>query len=220
MTKKEKTAHALAVVAALKEIYPDTACALRYEGDEWRLFVMGRLSAQCTDKRVNEIAPALFSRFPDAQTTAEGPLSELEALVRPCGLYRTKAENIFESAKKLVTEYGGVLPHDMDALLTFPGVGRKIANLLRGDLWGLPAIVTDTHCIRVCGRLGFYPETEKNPAKIEKILVSLIPPEESSDFCHRIVDFGRDTCAARAPKCEGCPLSHLCSHRQKGVRRG
>ncbi len=218
MTKKEKRARAAAVIAVLREIYPDAACALRYEGDEWRLFVMGRLSAQCTDKRVNEIAPALFSRFPDAKTTAEGPLSELEALVRPCGLYRTKAQNIYDSAHRLVAEYDGMLPHDMDALLTFPGVGRKIANLLRGDLWGLPAIVTDTHCIRICGRLGFYPEKEKNPAKIERILVDLIPPEESSDFCHRIVEFGRDTCNAQRPKCEGCPLAaaDLCEHVKRG----
>lgn len=220
MTKKEKSARAARVIEALKEIYPETACALLYGGDEWRLFVMGRLSAQCTDKRVNEVARELFLVLPDAEAMKNAPLSAIEDLIRPCGLYKTKAKNLRDSAEKLYTEYGGVLPHDMESLLAFPGVGRKIANLLRGDLWGLPAVVTDTHCIRICGRLGFYPETEKNPTRIERILSSLLPPEEQSDFCHRIVDFGRDTCTARSPKCGDCPLNTagLCEHgrRERG----
>ncbi len=214
MTKKEKSARALRVIEALKAVYPETACALLYEGDEWRLFVMGRLSAQCTDKRVNEVARELFSVLPDAEAMRTAPLATIEELVRPCGLYRTKAKNLRDSAEKLCREYGGVLPHDMESLLSFPGVGRKIANLLRGDLWGLPAVVTDTHCIRICGRLGFYPESEKNPTRIERILASVLPPEEQSDFCHRIVDFGRDVCTARNPKCDSCPFHNegLCEH--------
>lgn len=221
MTEKMKKERAAGTVALLKTLYPDAVCALRYDDDEWRLFVMGRLSAQCTDKRVNEVAKTLFSVLPDARAMAEAPLSQIEELIRSCGLYHTKAENLRDSAKKLISEYNGVLPHDMDALLAFPGVGRKIANLLRGDLWGLPAIVTDTHCIRICGRLGFYPESEKNPPKIEKILTSLIAPEEQSAFCHRIVEFGRDTCTARAPDCAHCPLrtAGLCLHAEKAAKK-
>ena len=208
--KKEKIAQGEAVVAALKERYPDAECALQYEGEPWKLLVMGRLSAQCTDARVNLVCRDLFAEFPTLEAMADAPLARIEELVRSCGLYRTKAANIKDACVMLRDEYGGVLPPDMDALLRFPGVGRKIANLLLGDIYHLPAVVADTHCIRICGRLGFYPETLKDPHRVELILSQILAPEEQSDFCHRIVWFGRDTCTARAPKCPTCPLRSLC----------
>ncbi|MBQ7376748.1 MAG: endonuclease III [Clostridia bacterium] len=215
MTKSQKRAHAAAVVSVLREIYPAAECALQYAGDPWRLLVMGRLSAQCTDARVNIVCKDLFTKYPSAEAMASADIEELEAIVRPCGLYRVKAADIKAASARLMSEYGGVLPSDMDALLSFPGVGRKIANLLRGDLFGLPAVVTDTHCIRICGRLGFYPEKEKRPLVVERILTDLLPPAETSDFCHRIVLFGREYCMARAPRCAECPLAGLCKRREK-----
>lgn len=215
---KAKKALAEEVNLRLKRLYPTAECALHYEGDPFKLLVMGRLSAQCTDKRVNEIAKPLFEAFPDCHAMAEAPIEELEALVRPCGLYHMKAADLKAASAKLRDEYHGVLPSDMDALLSFPGVGRKIANLLRGDLFSLPAIVTDTHCIRICGRLGFYPEQENRPEKVEAILTPLIPPEDSSDFCHRIVLFGREICTARSPLCDACPLADICHHFSKKHR--
>ena len=215
MTKKEKRARMAAIVEALKAVYPVPVCALESGGDPWRLLVMGRLSAQCTDARVNIVCRDLFARFPTAQDMANAPLAEVEELVRPCGLYRTKAQNIIDASRMLIEEFGGEMPQDMDQLLRFPGVGRKIANLLRGDLFALPAIVADTHCIRICGRLGMYPEKEKDPVRVEKTLVELVAPEEQSDLCHRLVQFGRDVCSARAPKCENCPLTALCA---KGIK--
>ena len=210
--RHEKTDLMSAVTDALKKIYPDPTCALRYEGDPWRLLVMGRLSAQCTDKRVNEVAIPLFAKYPTPEDMANADLAELCELVRPCGLHLTKGDNLRESARLLLTRFGGKLPDTMEELLTFPGVGRKIANLLLGDIFGKPAVVTDTHFIRICGRLGAYPETEKNPLKIERIMTPLLVPEESADFCHRIVQFGRDICTARAPACGACPLRSLCAH--------
>ena len=211
-SKKAKLQRAAAIVEALKEIYPDAECALQYEGEPWRLLVMGRLSAQCTDARVNIVCRELFARFPTPEALAYGPLEEIEAIVRPCGLYRTKAANIKDACTRLVEDYDGTLPDSMEELLTFPGVGRKIANLLLGDIYKKGGVVTDTHCIRICGRLGFYPETVKEPLKVERILTPLIAEEEQSDFCHRIVQFGRDTCMARGPRCEECPLKELCHH--------
>ena len=208
--KKEKIAQGEAIVAALKERYPDAECALQYEGEPWKLLVMGRLSAQCTDARVNLVCRDLFAEFPTLAAMADAPLERIEALVRSCGLYRTKAANIKDACIMLRDEYGGVLPADMDALLRFPGVGRKIANLLLGDVYHMPAVVADTHCIRICGRLGFYPETLKDPHRVELILAQVLAPEEQSDFCHRIVWFGREVCTARAPKCPECPLRPLC----------
>jgi endonuclease-3 len=149
---------------------------------------------------------------------AEGDITDIEAIVRPCGLYHTKAQNIKDACRILVEDYGGIVPDDMDALLALPGVGRKIANLLLGDIYKKGGVVTDTHCIRICGRLGFYAEDIKEPLKVERILTPLIPPEEQSDFCHRIVQFGRDTCSARAPLCDACPLSELCRHDRGGKR--
>ncbi len=215
MTKKEKRERLATIVDRLKEIYPSAECALKYEGSPWRLLVMGRLSAQCTDARVNIVCEELFERFPTAESMAYGDLSEIERIVKPCGLYRMKAANIQDASRMLVEEFGGELPSDMDSLLRFPGVGRKIANLLLGDIFGLPAVVCDTHCIRICGRLGMYPEKLKDPVKIEKILTELIDGEEGSDFCHRIVWFGREVCTARGPRCEECPLRDLCEKRRK-----
>jgi len=210
MTEKQKRARMEKIVAALKNVYPEATCALEAGGDPFKLLVMGRLSAQCTDARVNIVCRELFSRYPTAKAMAEAELSDVERIVRPCGLYHTKAQNIIDASRMLLTDYGGELPSDMDELLKFPGVGRKIANLLRGDIFGLPAIVADTHCIRICGRLGMYPTTLRDPAMVEKILVKIVEPAEQSDFCHRIVQFGRDFCMARAPRCEACPLAELC----------
>lgn len=219
MCKAQKKARLSAVVDRLAARYPDAACSLSYGGEAWKLLVMGRLSAQCTDARVNIVCKELFAKYPTAAALSEAPLSEIERIVAPCGLYRMKAKNIRDACARLVTEYGGVLPDSMEALLTFPGVGRKIANLLLGDVFGKPALVCDTHCIRICGRLGMYPESLKNPTRIETILRELIDPDAGSDFCHRLVLFGRDVCSARAPACTSCPLADLCAHAQN-KRRG
>ena len=219
MTKKEKRERMAKISAKLTEIYPNAECALEFGGDPWKLLVMGRLSAQCTDKRVNIVSKDLFSRYPTMADMAEADIDELSEIVKPCGLYKVKAKNIKDASEMLLSEFGGRLPEDMDSLLRLPGVGRKIANLLIGDVFGGPAIVCDTHCIRICGRLGMYPESEKNPDKIEKILSSIIDPKDGSDFCHRIVIFGREVCSARNPACEECPLSHLCEHNIKNEQR-
>ena len=211
MTKKEKKQRLAEVASRLKEYYPTAECALEYEGDPWKLLVMGRLSAQCTDARVNIVSKELFAEFPTALDMANGELSRIEEIVKPCGLYRMKADNIREASRMLITDFGGRVPDTMDELLRLPGVGRKIANLLLGDIYGLPAVVCDTHCMRICGRLGLYPENLRDPVKIEKILTELIEPSEGSDFCHRIVFFGREICSARSPMCESCPLSDICA---------
>ncbi|MBQ7357951.1 MAG: endonuclease III [Clostridia bacterium] len=205
------------VVSRLKTVYPDAMCALEWGGGEenaWKLLVMGRLSAQCTDARVNIVCRELFEKYPTAQALGDGDITEIENIVKPCGLYRMKASDIKRSCKLLCDEYGGVIPNSMDELLKFPGVGRKIANLLLGDLYKKPAIVADTHCIRICGRLGMYDESLKDPVKVEKIMVGLVEPCEQSDFCHRIVQFGRDICNARSPKCGECPLADICKGRR------
>jgi len=198
------------IVASLKNVYPDSQCALLYGGDPWRLLVMAILSAQCTDARVNIVSRGLFDRFPTAASMGEGDIADIEDSIRSCGLYRTKAANIKESSRIIASRFGGEVPSDMDKLLELPGVGRKIANLLRGDVFGLPAIVCDTHCIRLSGRLGYCSRDEKNPVKIEKILQEIIDPYEQSDFCHRLVFFGREYCTARSPRCARCPIAHLC----------
>jgi endonuclease-3 len=215
MTKAEKKKRLSLIVERLKEIYPNAECALHYDGDPWKLLVMGRLSAQCTDARVNIVCKELFKRFPDAESMANGDIGEIEEIIKPCGLYRMKADNIREASRMLITDFDGRLPDNMDDLLKLPGVGRKIANLLLGDVIGKEAIVCDTNCIRICGPLGMYPEKEKDPTKIEKILRELIDLKEGSDFCHRIVFFGRETCTARAPMCERCPMSDLCLKRER-----
>ena len=203
----------------LKELYPEAECALEYEGDPWKLLIMGRLSAQCTDKRVNIVSKKLFEAYPTVYDMAAADIDELAEIVKPCGLYRVKAQNIKEASAMLISDYGGELPRDMEELLRLPGVGRKIANLLIGDVFGGPAIVCDTHCIRICGRLGMYPEKEKNAEKIERILSEIIDRADGSDFCHRIVIFGREVCSARNPACDSCPLSQLCEHNIKNEQR-
>ena len=219
MNKREKRERLSAVAERLRMIYPESECALKYEGDGWRLLVMARLSAQCTDARVNEVSRTLFSAFPTARDMAAADISKIEEIIRPCGLFRMKAANIKAASEVIAAKYGGRIPDDMDELLTLPGVGRKIANLLLGDLFGKPAVVCDTHCIRICGRLGMYPESEKNAARVEKILRELLDLRGGSDFCHRIVEFGRDVCLARAPKCRECPLSDLCEKNAKSNKK-
>ena len=218
MKQADKKKRMQQIVERLKTVYPVPFCALESGGDPWKLLVMGRLSAQCTDARVNIVCRELFEKYPDAAAMAAAELADVEEIVRPCGLYHTKAQNIIDASRMLLTEFGGEMPHEMDDLLRFPGVGRKIANLLRGDLFGLPAIVADTHCIRICGRLGFYPQSEKDPTRVEKTLVRIVEPAEQSDLCHRLVMFGRDVCTARSPKCEACPLHDLCD--MGGAKKG
>lgn len=212
MTKKQKRETMAAIAAELEKLYPDALCALEWDGEPWKLMVMGSLSAQCTDARVNLVCRELFAKFPTAQALGEGNLSEIEEIVHPCGLFRTKAKNIKGACSRLTEVYGGILPDRMEELLTFPGVGRKVANLLLGDVYKKGGTVADTHCIRICGRFGMYPESMKDPLRVERIMDELLPPEIRSDFCHRIVQFGRDVCTARAPKCASCPLQALCAH--------
>ncbi|MBQ4562738.1 MAG: endonuclease III [Clostridia bacterium] len=207
MTKKER---AKAIVERLEQIYPSAECALEYNGEPWKLLVMGILSAQCTDKRVNIVCEEMFKHLPTLEAMAEAEVQTIEDFVKPCGLYKTKAKNISACCKILIEKYNGELPRTMEELLELPGVGRKIANLLLGDIFRIPSIVTDTHCIRLSGRMGLSPKGEKNPYKVEKALVPVIPKDKQVDFCHRMVWFGREYCTARAPKCDGCPLSDLC----------
>lgn len=216
MTQKEKKQRALEVAEALCELYPNAECALEWGGVEpWRLLVMSRLSAQCTDKKVNDVSRTLFEVYPTMQEMAEADLETLESIIRPCGLYRMKAKNIKEALRSLIEDFDGTLPSDMDDLLSLSGVGRKIANLLRGDVFGLGGIVTDTHFIRICRRLGFYSDRMTDPKKIEALFTPLLPREMHTDFCHRIVFFGREYCSAQSPKCAICPLSGLCNYKEK-----
>lgn len=212
---KQLKALADTVVKRLEDVYPDPACALEYSGEPWRLMVMARLSAQCTDKRVNIVCQDLFKKYPTPKALANAELSDVENTIKSCGLYRVKAKDIISECKLLISEYGGIVPNTMEDLLRFDGVGRKVANLLLGDIYKLPAVVVDTHCMRITKRLGLVPESVKTPEKIEYILKDLIEPEKQSDFCHRIVDFGRDTCDARSPKCEGCVMQDICAYFNK-----
>lgn len=210
---RKKGAEAVSRLAAL---YPDAVCSLEYAGDPWRLLVMARLSAQCTDERVNIVCRPMFEAIPDAWAMANTELSVIEDFVKPCGLYRMKAKSIKEASEILVRDYGGRVPDTMEELLALPGVGRKIANLILGDIFGKGGIVTDTHCMRICGRLGFYPESLRDPVKTERILSPIIETAAQSDFCHRLVHFGREYCTARSPVCEkdpaACPLADICKH--------
>ena len=210
MTKSEKRALAAEAADRLEQLYPEAECALKYGGDPWRLLIMARLSAQCTDARVNIVSEELFSRFPTAEAMASADISALEEIVKPCGLYRMKASNIKECSAQIIERHGGRVPDTMEELVSLSGVGRKIANLILGDVYSKPAVVCDTHCIRICGRLGLYPESLKDPVKIEKILRDLLDVSRGSDFCHRIVIFGREICTARSPKCESCPMNDIC----------
>ncbi|MBQ9940717.1 MAG: endonuclease III [Clostridia bacterium] len=200
----QKKKRAEYIIDSLEKIYPDTACGLHFENDPFRLLVMARLSAQCTDKRVNTVSAELFSKFPDAKSMSEAPVEEIENLVRSCGVYRMKAKNIKDMSKIIYEKYNSAVPCDMELLLELPGVGRKIANLIRGDVFGIGGIVADTHCIRISHRWGLT--TKPDPLTTERELSRLIPPEKQSDFCHRVVDFGREYCSARGAKCDSCPL--------------
>lgn len=203
---------AIRVSDRLEERY-SSECALEYGGEAWKLLVLARLSAQCTDKRVNIVAVPLFREFPTLESMADCDIEKLESIVKPCGLYRMKAKEIKASCIMLIEKFGGKVPDSMDDLLLLPGVGRKIANLILGDIYGKPAIVADTHCIRISGRLGFTDKNEKNPVKVERALKELLPESVQSDFCHRIVQFGRDVCTARSPMCESCFLADLCDNK-------
>lgn len=215
MKKFEKRERIALIIEELKKIYPEAVCALEFDGESWKLLVMGRLSAQCTDARVNIVCRELFAKYPTCEDLARASYEEIEEIIRPCGLFRTKAKSIKDACVMLCDEYKGELPDEMDELLKFPGVGRKIANLLLGDIFHKPAIVADTHMIRICGRFGMYPQKQKDPHKVEIIMSELVDPQEQSDLCHRIVQFGRDTCSARSPKCNECPISHLCEMGRK-----
>ena len=198
----------LSIISALKQQYPEALCALQYDKD-YELMIAVRLSAQCTDARVNLVTPALFAAYPTLESLAAAQIEDIERYIHSCGFYRQKAKDIVYACQMLLRDYGGKVPGTMEELLKLPGVGRKTANLLLGDIFNTPgSVVCDTHCIRICGRLGLSSGTD--PEKVEKQLRAILPPEESSDFCHRIVLFGREVCTARAPKCSGCPLSHLC----------
>lgn len=195
------------IISILKERYPDALCALQYEKD-YELMIAVRLSAQCTDARVNLVTPALFARFPTLDSFADADVAEVEVLVHSCGFYKHKARDIVLACQMLRDVYNRKVPDSMEALLKLPGVGRKTANLLLGDIYGQPAVVCDTHCIRIANRLGLA--RGKEPEKVEIQLRAVLPPEESAAFCHRIVLFGRDTCTARNPKCGNCPLRPYC----------
>lgn len=198
-----------AIIEILKGRYPDALCALQYDKD-YELMIAVRLSAQCTDARVNMITPALFAAYPTLEAMAGADIGHVEELVHSCGFYKHKARDIVLACQMLLSDFGGKVPDNMADLLKLPGVGRKTANLLLGDIYGQPgSVVCDTHCIRICGRLGL--SHGKEPEKVEQQLRKILPPEESSNFCHRIVLFGRDICTARNPKCAQCPLSMLCT---------
>ena len=196
------------IIEILKNRYADAPCALHYQKD-YELMIAVRLSAQCTDARVNLVTPALFAAYPTLEAMAAAPIEDVERLVHSCGFYKHKARDIVLGCQMLLSDYGGKVPGTMEELLRIPGVGRKTANLLLGDLYGTPgSVVCDTHCIRICGRLGL--SQSKDPEKVEQQLRKVLPPEESSDFCHRIVLFGREICSSQRPKCGKCPLTMYC----------
>ncbi|MDO4287000.1 MAG: endonuclease III [Eubacteriales bacterium] len=205
LTPKER---AEAAVMLLEQEYPDAICALQYKKDYELLFAT-RLSAQCTDKRVNIVTQDLYTIFPTLESFAQAQPEEIEKIIRPCGLGRTKARDLNAAAQYLLEVHGGKVPGTMEELLKIPGVGRKTANLILGDLYGKPAIVTDTHCIRLSNRIGLV-DGIKEPGKVEKALRPIVPPEASSDFCHRLVLHGRDVCTARKPYCDKCCLKEIC----------
>lgn len=205
----EKAKLAIKIIDRLKKEYPDTGCTLDYD-DAWKLLVSVRLAAQCTDARVNVVVQELYRKYPDVNALAEAEVSDIEAIVRPCGLGHSKAKDIAACMKMLRDRFGGKVPEQFDELLALPGVGRKSANLVMGDVFGKPAIVTDTHCIRLVNRMGLV-DGIKEPKKVEMELWKLIPPEESNQFCHRLVDHGREVCTARTkPHCDRCSLCDLC----------
>lgn len=209
MRKKDLT---LEVINRLKKCYPESDCTLDYN-EAWKLLISVRLAAQCTDERVNKIVPKLYEKFPDIDSLANADISEITEIVKPCGLGNSKARDISLCMKMLRDKYDCKVPDDFDELLKLPGVGRKSANLIMGDVFGKPAIVTDTHCIRLCNRIGLV-DNIKDPKKVEMALWKIIPPEEGSDFCHRLVYHGREVCTARTtPHCDKCCLNDICKKR-------
>ncbi len=211
MSKKDI---ALLAIDELKKMYSEAKCSLNYE-TPFQLLIATRLSAQCTDARVNLVTPALFTKYGTAEKMAQAPLSEIENLIKSCGLYKTKARDLIEISKGIVNNFGSRVPDTIEELTTLSGVGRKTANLICGDIYGKPAVVTDTHFIRIMARLGLT--TGTNPLQVEMQAKKILPPTESNDFCHRIVLFGRDICSARSPKCNECPLNNFCA--KKGVKK-
>ena len=204
MTRKEL---ALLAVEALKKEYPDAICSLEYQ-DPLQLLISTRLSAQCTDARVNMVTPALFARFPTLEAFCEGTEEEIGELIRSCGFYKIKSKDILAACKMIRDEFDGKVPDNIEDLTRLPGVGRKTANLIVGDIYGKPAVVTDTHCIRISGRIGLT--KNKDPKKVEDDLRAVLPPEESNDFCHRLVLHGRAVCTARKAMCENCCMKGFC----------
>ncbi|MBQ4118787.1 MAG: endonuclease III [Clostridia bacterium] len=209
MRKKERVIEA---VNRLEKLYPNAICSLEYT-DAFQLLIATRLSAQCTDKRVNMVTPLLFAEFPTSKAMANADIKRVEDLIKTCGLYKTKARDLVEIAKKIESDFGGTVPDTIEELTTLSGVGRKTANLVCGDIYKKPAVVTDTHFIRICNRLNFV-DTD-NPLKVENEMRRLLPPEKSNDFCHRTVLFGRDVCSARSPKCSECILNDICPKKIK-----
>ncbi|MBR6922302.1 MAG: endonuclease III [Clostridia bacterium] len=205
---------AAAVVDRLKQKYPDAVCSLFYEGDPWRLLVMGRLSAQCTDERVNIVCKDLFEKYPDVYAMAEAEQDDIAKYIFSCGLYNSKAHDLKGMSERIIAVYGGKVPDNMEDLLTLPGVGRKIANLILGDIFNKPAVVADTHCIRISARIGLCGDGKPlTPEKTEKALAAIVEPAEQAALCHRFVMFGREVCCARSPHCCECILSDICENR-------
>ena len=204
MTKKQRAA---AAVEKLKLKYPDAQCSLNYS-QPYELLFATRLSAQCTDARVNIVTKELFSKYPTLESIAGADYHEMSEIIKPCGLFKTKTEQVIAAAKMLIADYNGIVPDTIEELVKLPGIGRKTANLIVGDIYGKPSVVTDTHCIRICNRLGLV--SVKEPHKVEIELRKILDPAESGDFCHRLVHFGREVCTARKANCGECPLSDIC----------
>lgn len=200
------------IIGELENLYPEAQCSLEYV-KPYELLIATRLSAQCTDARVNIVTKVLFERFSTLEAFAEADVKEIEEIVKPCGLFRTKAKSISELTKMLISDFGGEVPDTLEKLTSLPGIGRKTANLIMGDVYHQPAVVADTHCIRISNRLGLA--SSKDPYKVEMQLKEILPPEKSNDFCHRLVNFGRDVCTARSPKCGECPLREVCEDKKE-----
>lgn len=212
MNKSQKKKLSADVVDVLEKVYPDAVCSLEYS-QPYQLLIAVRLSAQCTDARVNVVTKVLFEKYPTLESIANADLADIEDIVKPCGLYKTKAKSIVDTANKLVAEFDSKIPDNMEDLLSLPGIGRKSANLILGDIYGKPAVVTDTHCMRICERLGLSKGRE--PYAVEMQLREILPMEKANDFCHRLVLFGREYCTARKPKCTECPLKDICTYKEK-----
>lgn len=212
LNKLQKKKLACEAVERLEQIYPQAVCSLEYS-KPYELLIAVRLSAQCTDARVNIVTKVLFEKYPTLESIANADIVDIENIVKPCGLYKTKAKSIVDTAKKLISEFDSKIPDNMDALLSLPGIGRKSANLILGDIYGQTAVVTDTHCMRICERLGLSKGRE--PYAVEMQLREILPMDKANDFCHRLVLFGREYCSAKKPKCTSCPVADICSYKEK-----